>query len=435
MLVDTQLWLDALQDVRTRERAAKVRVADLATETRIRSEELMRNREARRAANETVLTVSESLEAAKDKALAEMGKTRDNINTLFGTVSLEELTRQLQHVQYETEEMMTTYIEPIRKSILAAARTQNERTRTVDELIQTLKDKIGFLRATEQAAKTQLVTVNDRLRAEEIKIISTMKSIINGGQEFLPAHEASELLSRLSNLTPPLSSDTAAFIQDASFALIDRVHFELGNASGVQATLEQNMAVNTELNVRIAAIQKSLSNIRELQSQLSRESAQPCTNHNTEECPTCGQELPPSMLAERATELTASLQSLTLDRRTAQESIQRLQAQLMRMNSMRGLVDSWSRLNERICELRTEAATSNHSASQRGNELSRFQRELESQLEERRDVVERLQQEDVKRTQELSSAEAEHKRLATKGAELQRKIEYVGEYIRADLLN
>ena len=91
VLVDTQLWATALQDVKTRKSAAKSRLSELVVETRVRGEELQRLVAQLRDSEGLVARVTADLEAARAVADAEMGHSKNALSIQFGNSSLEEV--------------------------------------------------------------------------------------------------------------------------------------------------------------------------------------------------------------------------------------------------------------------------------------------------------------------------------------------------------
>jgi DNA repair exonuclease SbcCD ATPase subunit len=288
-LVDTSLWSTAGQDVRTRDRAVKTRLTELAVEARLRREEHARAEAANDEANTTLNHRQQELEQAQRRAQ----------EVPVDTVSLTDLTIDLELLQAERQAFVSDNLSYLREVVNMTKSSYDGVIAEADREINQLNVEIAKLRTGKNSTATAAAAVQKRLTALE------------------PQHRNNtQLVSKWENAC-------------AVFGCSDTTIVDM---SALRSHHESSMAALTSVGLRLDTTKVALSRLMELNT--GDMHAHHCTDGEDQgvsviengsaagsaedACPTCGQEMPAETRDRRQQELNSSLIELTVEQKDLQ---------------------------------------------------------------------------------------------------------------------
>jgi hypothetical protein len=300
-----------------------------------------------------------------------MGRSSEMMNSKFSGESLRDVTLRLNQTVDKINNIKSSVIEPLRKSLLELARSRGSKTGTLERNITINTERLKGLKASINSSQESIRITNQRLvsMVQQFNRIGANYTVaVNSAFLGLPLDEndsgpghprfnlsQADLTMPSSDLNEYFSSSTSSSTSSslsmppssdplASAATIGQLRVAL-DSSDFRRRYDVCVADLAGVTVRLAAAKKSLNNLEvndgptntststvsssfksitdtgSNDNNSSSSSAAPCSAHRAEECPTCGQELSSDALAKRITEVSSSVFSLQRELRAAQDRI------------------------------------------------------------------------------------------------------------------
>lgn len=307
-----------------------------------------------------------------------MGRSSDMMNSKFSGESLKDVTLRLNQTIDEISNMKSSEIEPLKKSLLDLARSRGSKTGSLERNITITTERLKSAKTTINASQDSIRNISLRVSSitqQLFRVSANYTVAVNSAFQGLPVDNNDEGPDRPNGSytqadlthTPAIDSEasTAASpayqsTEQSSSSPLPMAIGELKLAlftSDFQRRYDACLTDLAGVTVRLDAAKKSMKNLDEgvdvealggttdlismsfnavkglfkpsnvtsndsnnsSSSSSSKESSVPCSVHNTEECPTCGQALSPDALGKRITEVASSIISLQQELRTTQD--------------------------------------------------------------------------------------------------------------------
>lgn len=420
MLVDTQIWAAALQDVRTRDRAIRTRVQELGIERRLRAEELQKAKSVQLQLLQAKEKIAVDYEAAVQAASKEMGSAREALSAAFGPLTVEGLQNQLRAVSAEIS-LQTSRLEPLRQSVMLFANERTSQLKSIDAEIVRAKEQLARLRATAAMSRANTNSSSAKLKTLSDQVLQLTKSA-----------------------DAQLANATALYKQSVSDAdvpgLLDETAREIDD-------LRSRLSI---ADVTIASAKASLARIQELRpaqpagqtgpspapvkrwfpaKQRPKPEQDPCPAHDSSGCPTCGQKLPLEKRQEREAEITREINTQTA---TKQDLIARLDAKKSLLDSLtraREFKAALKPLVDRQKEGQVELASLEALVASSVAELEAVEKSLSKAVKAKEELETALRQQETQRLTELDEKEVSLKALQASEVRLRQDIEKVSMHM------
>jgi len=417
MLVDTQIWTTALQDVRTRERAIRTRIQELGIERKLRSEEITRAVATQAQLQQAKEKIAADYAAAVEIALKEVGNAKEALSAAFGPVTVHTLVTQLDKVREDISRQSAS-LEPLRKTVIQFANERAGQVKSIDTEIVRTKEQLARLRANMAMSRT-----NTNSSSVKLKIVSD--------QILGLTHTAEALLANATKLYSKPISDT-----DLP-ALLEEVALDIQN-------LRSQLTVT---DMTLATANASLARIRELQPEASVPTLapvkrwipakqRPCsTEHNSlSGCPTCGQSLPPEKRQQREAEIARDILTLTTTKR---DLTTRVDLKKVLLDTLTRGQDARVALKPQLSrqrELHAELTGFESSLASAVAELSVVEKAFATATQAKETLEASLKQQEAQQLTNLSAEEASLKTLQSTEIRLRQDIEKVSPYISSSYI-
>ena len=311
---------------------------------------------------------------------AEMGRSSDMMNSKFSGESLKDVTLRLKQTIEEISNMKSSEIEPLKKSLLDLARSRGSKTGSLERNITITTERLKSAKTTINASQDSIRNITQRVSSitqQLFRVSANYTVAVNSAFQGLPVDNNDEGPGRPNGSytqadlthTPAIDSETSTApsayqsTEQSSFSPLPMAIGELKLAlltSDFQRRYDACLTDLAGVTVRLDAAKKSMKNLDEgvdvealggttdlismsfnavkglfkpssptsvdsnsssgsSSSSGSNGNAVPCSVHNTEECPTCGQALSPDALGKRITEVASSIISLQQELRSTQD--------------------------------------------------------------------------------------------------------------------
>lgn len=306
-----------------------------------------------------------------------MGRSSDMMNTKFSGESLKDVTLRLNQTIDEILNMKSSEIEPLKTSLLDLARSRGSKTGSIERNITISTERLKNSKTTINASQDSIRNINQRVSSitqQLFRVSANYTVAVNSAFQGLPVDGNDEGPDRPSGnftqayLTHTPTVDLESSTASSAYQSSDQSSLPMAIGELKLALLSSDFqrrydACLTDLagvTVRLDAAKKSMKNLDEgvdvetlggtdlisksfeavkglfkPSSSTSNDSnssssinsssgsgsgsSVPCSVHNTEECPTCGQALSPDALGKRITEVASSIISLQKELRATQD--------------------------------------------------------------------------------------------------------------------
>lgn len=289
LLVNTEIWTVALQDVRARDKEARSKVQELIIEKRVRNEELIRVDSDLISAEATNERLKQEYEKAAAKAAEEMGLHKAALSTVYGNQSIDSLKEELITNSAQTCKLQTE-ADCMRRDLMQATREKTGRLKLYIDRVNNLREQIAQLTATQIAKHSALSGLQSKIN----QMSSQLKNSIQARDN---------LREKILNSFSHLASQSLEEILEIARFRADSTRSELSLT-----------------DLKIVTTKTALGRVQELLKGLSKTGSTGGVDHDCKfiegSCPTCGQDLPLNMTQQREKELKADLLELTARRNT-----------------------------------------------------------------------------------------------------------------------
>jgi DNA repair exonuclease SbcCD ATPase subunit len=433
-LVDTNLWVAALQDVKARERAAKNRLLELGVEARLRTEERTRAEAAVVAATAQVTALQQELEKllAPNKSTAPAAAAAAGADSASPALSMalqDEWARTLSSLDATLASYKRDQLEPAQKAASELQRANATAGGLLDKAAGALREEAAALRAALNGTRAQVTLQQKKL---------------------------DQLLLQQKNISATLDQKVKLFTQKNAQQQQQQGggEGEGGGGSGSdpldpalrRELHEQSLASLTAVNMRINATNTSLARLKELTSVEGHPcnatatavgtTTLPLTTNSTgdEACPTCGQELPKDTREQRARELNALLAELLREKgEHAASSAARRELHDLAV-AIKAAQEQLAGLQGRVQDLTAEVQLLNATAAEQGGALQRADAQLAAKLSEKEGFSSQARAAELSAAQALAAAAAHTKSLEQQQASLRQKLDAARRHQQEQML-
>lgn len=399
-LVDTRIWTLASQDVRSRERADKARAAELKVEIRVRGEESVRVKATLEDSINLVRRLEGDLSTAKEKASAQTGQFKSAIVGKFGNETLESLTSLYENIQKDTQSIQKDTVDKLRKELLESIRSRNQKLVGFDQDITSVRENIVHIKSSLNS------TSNSRTNLiKKLQLVDQQKQ---------------SLSVNLKNLTSLLSLQNQ---NNSNYNTTLKLVTDLEGLSrkNLDTTISALASINVRKNTTELSIIRLQESIRNKASNATSDAN--CTGHNSENCPTCGQEIVAEARQIREKELQEELLLINEEQLKLNKLCESLRRQVDLIMKTKASLDSLMQIETQAVEIRNEVSSIDSSISDGNNKLLLLEKSLQSKTAERLKAEQALIALESSQSASLQAAEEKIRLLAERARELSVKIE------------
>ena len=395
-LVDTRIWSLASQDVRARERADKARATELKVEIRVRGEESVRVKATLEDSMNLVRRLEVELFTAKEKASAQSGQFKSAIVGKFGNETLETMSSLYENVQKDAQMIQKDTVDKLRKELLESIRSRNQKLVGFDQNITSIRENMIHIKSSLNSTSNS--------RANLIKKLQ------------LVDQQRQSLSVNLKNLTNLLSLQTQSNSNhNVTLKLV--TDLEGTSRKDLDVTISSLASINVRKNTT------ELSIIRLQESIKNKAYNATCNEHNSENCPTCGQEIVAGARQIREKELQEEILLVNEEQIKLNKLCESLRRRVDLIMKTKASLDSLMQIEAQAVEIRNEISSIDSSNNDASNKLLLLEKSLQSKTAERLKAEQALIALESSQTASLQAAEEKIRLLAEKARELSTKIE------------
>ena len=423
-------------DVRVRERADKNRLSEIAVELRVRGEEFERCQTAAAGARAAVGEIEAQLDGARKAVLAEMGRSRTALTERFGNSSAAELAAQVSEIQRSSEIFRNETLEPLRAAVLKAVRTHGAALTAFDQANSTLRERVSQFRASSLAARNALAMLQNKTRQLDLQGRALELNLRNLSMQYASAARQSSIPALAAGAASPTIVGAALSPDAISVDDTRRAH-------------EEALLALANLDARIDAASASLSNLRAdaaavaATSPVAGESSCTDSTHahahahtqvhtqfkanpqssSSEQCPTCGQALTPSLREARESELQVELTSLRAARGTQVAVADDLRVAVDLALQVSQAREQFAALGARRAEIEAEVETQESTRKSKDEETTKLERELALKTVERAELEREWRRSEGDKEREAGAAAERMAEMQGREGSLRRKLD------------
>ena len=288
LMVDMTLWVAAVQDVKSREKASKSRASDISVELRIRKEELDR-------VNSSVHELSTALKQAE----LEVKLLRDSLDAPLyssvasgSTIRAEDISSNITSLEREIDRYRTHVIDVFRKNAENEMKQEIEQVHRVELELSVVKQsqaKLDYVVRNSLNMKNSLESQGEKLKSQIEQASMELSKLLNGLTEFM--HEDYQL-----DMLREHMNEFRTKVQSESMRL-------------------------AECDVRIANTEESLKQLRNFNEKCRHDDSHSSNSGLT--CPTCGQAYGAESVIARISGVNADLDRFLGEKLSIKESLSR----------------------------------------------------------------------------------------------------------------
>lgn len=314
LLVDTEIWTNAAQDIRIREKTMKQRSTEIDVEYRLRLEEIDN---INTSISNIGLTIELLIAERNNKTIEFLQLQNLTVNNAIdsGTnyaniyFSSEEMSAELTRLNKNVEELQTNKLQSIQNLIMQTTREKFASTTLLRQELSSINELKSNSNMTIRRNNESKITLERKLndvmnqRNTYNKNISVIINHINESlsldkNNYLQLYKDSQKYSDLFQLLP---FKTVHDIIDNTEIFRKVYHISVEQLASIDVKIQYNQkARNGLVDIDISINNKN-------SSAFSKDANTDCHEHKVTECPTCGQEMPLDIRIQREKELSADL--------------------------------------------------------------------------------------------------------------------------------
>ena len=409
-----------LVDTKQRQKQAKARTTEITTELKIRQEDQVRTQKELIRLQDSVILLQKAVEEAQRKVDEVMGSSKDSLSQLLGggNQTHAELTVKWNEAKSLLSEL-TQQIEPLRSSILSTAKDSMAKSKIYDNEIMKIKSKLDQVELTNNQNSKNIAGNQVKLKGFQSQLRTNKTS-----QDTLKAQLA---------CTVPVATTAAAAASAGLSLIVDDSTMLATTLEQLKAGLDSARSELSLLDTKMTASRVVAGRLKEvLELASTKTKASPaaavtasCTEHQANDCPTCGQRLPKEQTLARLQEVTTELEAMQADRVIHTKAFESLKTQIDICGKLKDAFGQSKVLEGRIQELEDEIAQYEAVLSQGQRDAAPLKSQLTVKVEEKRRYESEAAESDKENTERLRQLEARLKQVQGEEAQLRSKLEQV----------
>lgn len=421
MLVDTQIWAAALQDVRTRERVTRSRTQELGIERRLRLEEIQRAVIAQMQLQQAKEKIAADYAAAVEIALKEAGNAKEALSAAFGPLTIDDIQTKLRSVNADITRQSAS-LEPLRKIVMQFASECAVKMKVIDVEIVRTKEQLARLRATAAMSRASTNSSSIKLKIVTDQITHLVQST---DAQLASATNAYGKPVNDANL-PTLLEEISQDIQELR-SQVSMIDISLVTAKASLARIKELTSIPTPtITGPQPIIRRWIPAKQRLKPvPVSVSEPEPCVVHDSLGCPTCGSPLPIEKRMQREAEITREIDTQTLARRDIISRLDLKKTLLDTLTQVRESRMTLKPLMDRQREIQTELAGFEASLEVSVAELAVVEKTFQNITQSKETLEATLKQQEAQQLSDLSAQENILKAMQANEVRLRQDIEKV----------
>ena len=285
VLVDTELWSLALQDIKNRDKLGKTRISEIGVETRIRGEETERVKESINEAMKRYRSLETQYHDAANQLEKDLKKRKCTINNEINSTTI---LRTIESCKARSTEHRTTILEPLEKNFASFRKDHQESVAHIDDALLPLEGKLAIAQTSLSSIKN-MCQYNMKKREDIDKNITKIISEINN---YTRSYHDMLGLPEYRRLVFPLCEGDIEWISILTTDGMQTAADQYDSVLRIYATLESSMI---EAKESICAINHSCHEV---------------AYDMEDNCPVCGQPFQEHSKGDRVAKITKKLNEL-----------------------------------------------------------------------------------------------------------------------------
>ena len=409
LLVDTELWTTALQDVKARDRACKTRVNEITVEERMRKQEILRTKESVEESINKHRLLQQKRDSDIEKLKTELGEVNSTKTLEYnGTATI---LKDINSKKALLSEHKTDVLDPlIERSMMRSSSKLDDTLVAVDKCINTINERIFEIKTSLASLQNSSYTLSKKSEMLNENITEVIRFINTSVSKYFML--AGGAKANVATFTNPLTEEDVELLTGLTTNGVIKMKEKYDDALRRYASVDSELKQSTKSLHALASVTDCMEG----------------NDTNNDNCPTCGQPLLAETREDRQEGMKANIKHLKIELLSLDKERNSTKNALNELEELRKLMEQLDSLENFLIDVESRVADEDLKITSQSEEIERLKESIDIESAKKKKIQSERQLENESLNNDVKLAQKKSDQLNRELEEMNVELEEARKY-------